>query len=1129
MFTLRFYCWSRFGMSSIVGLLLLLTAVQSLAQLPTGSILGVVRDTSGGVVASAAVTVRNLDTGLSRTLTTESDGSYRFPALPVGNYEVDVTHAGFNTETRAGLTLTVTQEAVVNITLRVGAASQRVVVTEQAPLVDTTTSSLGGLVSEQKIVELPLNGRNFLDLTMLQTGVSNVSSQEVYATGVLAGVGGDVFTSNGAPTRSNNYMLDGAVMQNLYGLNPASVAQTELGLDGIKEYKTITDMFSAEYGLTMGSQTTLVSRGGTNKFHGDGFEFLRNSALDARNFFDAGPIPRFQQDQFGGSFGGPIKKEKTFFHAVYEGLRSNLGLTTVDIVPDAGCHGPAGAVVWNGDSTIAARPAGSIGPCTQLGTDPLGTGSSNSVTIAPVAVPLLALLPNPNLPNDQFTFAGSQRTGENFGQIRVDHNFSNSDTVFFRYTMDDTHQTKPLQFPDVHDRYFSRSQYVTLSENHIFSPALLNAFRASFSRTGFVTQSVSSAHDSFVTGQSTGSMNIGAVISGPETYGPESYSGYTKQNILTWSDDIFWTKGKHALKFGTLINRYGQGMLINFFTPGAITFPSMAGFLQGQVQSFAFTPPTSNANRYFLYNTFGFYAQDDIRVNPRFTLNLGVRYEFNTTPREMSGRQYRFLHFATETAATPGPVIRNASLKNFGPRIGFAWDVFGNGKTSLRGGSGIYYDIANLGSALTQDADGTPPLSFQGGQFFSAPYPVLQLPLDQFYPVGPPFKGSVISPVEYYVKQPYLIQYNLTVQRQLPGDTALGVSYVGSRGIHLWDILEGNQAIPTSIVNGQKFWDPFSPNYRRINPFWGDYTLFTTRGDSYYNSLQVELTKRLTRGLEFQSSYTWGKLIDTGEGQFPVADNSTNFYTDPYNLRSDRGPSEYDAANQWKFNMLYHFPGIKSEQIAAKLLNGWWTGNIVTIESGFAFSPTLGFFQSNALNNQHDRPDVVTSANVAAVRNGTYMRDGVLAGQNPNAVPFDKNTVTTGGITPIFDPNTNTFTQHGWFNPNMFVVGPPGFLGNSGRGMLRGPGLRTWDFSLNKDTRLPFLGEAGNLEFRAEFFNILNRPNLNLPDNSTYVSGPSFIAEGVVSGTTSVSQTSGQILSTTTPSREIQFGLRIEF
>jgi hypothetical protein len=405
----------------------------------------------------------------------------------------------------------------------------------------------------------------------------------------------------------------------------------------------------------------------------------------------------------------------------------------------------------------------------------------------------------------------------------------------------------------------------------------------------------------------------------------------------------------------------------------------------------------------------------------------------------------------------------------------------------------------------------------------------LQLPLDQFYPVGPPFKGSVISPVEYYVKQPYLIQYNLTVQRQLPGDTALGVSYVGSRGIHLWDILEGNQAIPTSIVNGQKFWDPFSPNYRRINPFWGDYTLFTTRGDSYYNSLQVELTKRLTRGLEFQSSYTWGKLIDTGEGQFPVADNSTNFYTDPYNLRSDRGPSEYDAANQWKFNMLYHFPGIKSEQIAAKLLNGWWTGNIVTIESGFAFSPTLGFFQSNALNNQHDRPDVVTSANVAAVRNGTYMRDGVLAGQNPNAVPFDKNTVTTGGITPIFDPNTNTFTQHGWFNPNMFVVGPPGFLGNSGRGMLRGPGLRTWDFSLNKDTRLPFLGEAGNLEFRAEFFNILNRPNLNLPDNSTYVSGPSFIAEGVVSGTTSVSQTSGQILSTTTPSREIQFGLRIEF
>jgi hypothetical protein len=345
----------------------------------------------------------------------------------------------------------------------------------------------------------------------------------------------------------------------------------------------------------------------------------------------------------------------------------------------------------------------------------------------------------------------------------------------------------------------------------------------------------------------------------------------------------------------------------------------------------------------------------------------------------------------------------------------------------------------------------------------------------------------------------------------------------------LWDILEWNQAIPTSLINGQRFWDPFSPSYRRVNPFWGDYTLFTTRADSYYNSLQVALTKRLSRGLEFQSSYTYGKLIDTGEGQFPVSDNSTNFYTDPYNLRSDRGPSEYDAAHQSKFNMLYHFPNVESGHILSKLLNGWWTGNIATIQSGFAFSPTLTFNQANSLNNQHDRPDVVTTANVAAVRNGTYMRNGVLAGQNPNAVPFDKNTVTIGHITPIYDPNTNTFTQYGWFNPNMFIVGPPGFLGNAGRGMLRGPGLDSWDFSLNKDTKLAFLGEAGTLEFRAEFFNVLNHTNFNLPDNSTYVSGPSFISEGVVSGTSSVSQTSGQILSTASPSREIQFGLRIEF
>ena len=339
----------------------------------------------------------------------------------------------------------------------------------------------------------------------------------------------------------------------------------------------------------------------------------------------------------------------------------------------------------------------------------------------------------------------------------------------------------------------------------------------------------------------------------------------------------------------------------------------------------------------------------------------------------------------------------------------------------------------------------------------------------------------------------------MTVERQLPGSMALGISYVGSRGIHLWGTVEGNPAVVTSIVNGQKFWSPTAPP---INPFWGDYSLFTTGFDSYYNSLQVSVTKRLTRGLQFQSSYTYGKLMDTTQGQTPPQDLQSAYTSDPYNWKqTDKGPSEIDITNQEKFNLLYHIPNLKSDNFfESKLLNGWWMGTIVTIQSGYAMSPLVGYSPSNDLNNNSDRPDLVTAANVAAVRAGTYTRNGVLGGANPNAIPFNSKTVVTGGINPVFNTATNSFTSYGWFNPNMFVPGPPGFLGDAGRGIFRGPGLGTWDFSLVKDTKLGFLGEAGSLQFRAEFFNLLNRPNLGLPANSVVpIQAQHSVRTGVVS------------------------------
>ena len=379
----------RFGVRTplfigAIVLVLLLGAFPSFAQLPTGTILGTVKDASGASVPGATVTIQNSDTGLTRAVTTGSDGAFAAPELAAGHYQIQVAHEGFKTATRSGITLEVTQQAVINFTMEIGASQQQVVVTGEAPIVNTQNATLGGLVNEQRIEDLPLNGRNYIDLSLIQPGVTqdrNFGS----GGGVSVGIS---FSANGAPVRSNNFMLDGAVLQNISSRNPASLAGTTLGVDGIKEYQVITSNFAAEYGLTMGSQMVIASKGGGNQFHGDGFEYLRNSALDARNYFDPPPAqigghrnPEFRRNNFGGSVGGPIKKDKTFFYGVYEGLRQTLGVTSNITVPGAGCHGPGGAT----ESTVAAPV-------------PTSRPHYRRSPLARFIAPFLALQPSPNVP-----------------------------------------------------------------------------------------------------------------------------------------------------------------------------------------------------------------------------------------------------------------------------------------------------------------------------------------------------------------------------------------------------------------------------------------------------------------------------------------------------------------------------------------------------------------------------------------------------------------------------------------------------------------------------------------------------------------------------------------------------------
>ena len=1178
----------------------LLGAVVASAQLPTGTILGTVKDASGAIVPGADVSARETQTNQTRAGKSGADGGYRFDALPVGVYELTIQASGFQKIVQSGLTLEVGQQLVSDFTLQVGSTSQTVEVSAAAvSLVDTTSSSLGSVVNQEQITDLPLNGRNYNDLTLLQTGVIKTLNSNISQ----IGFNGTSYSSNGAPQRSNMYLLDGDILVNLAGNNGSSALGTTLGVDGIQEYKVITNNFDAEYGMVMGSVETVVSKSGTNSFHGDVFDFIRNSVLDARNYFDLPSArlpnghrnPEFRRNQFGGALGGPIRKDKTFFFATYEGLRATLYTTntttttgsiaaTTAINPTP-CHGPAGTV-FQGSNSAGANY------CPQLAT----IAGSPTPTLAPQMAPFINTYPAPNLPGtaNNYGFNFNQTTPENYGQIRIDNVISDKDTVFGRYTFDKSQLPFVGSFNMSYTLENSQNQFFTVAENHIFSSTLLNTARVSFTREPllygliatnplFSTPAFQLLPNSINLFGSMSATGIGAI--GTSGVAPR----FETENIFSGSDDVNYNRGRHSIKFGAIFNHYQYYGAQHGVDRGSLTFQNLATFIAGTtLTTFNINVPgADNVTRYFNFSTMGFYIQDSWKVFPRLTLNYGMRYEPETTVNEIHGNYGSLLNWPASPVFTlQHAAFSNPSLRNWSPRFGFAYDVFGNGKTAVRGGFDVLYDLSTFGTSVINEGGFGPPLSQNiSTTTYSVTHPIVTIPVQ--YPAPNTFQVSMRGVNPYQESQPHLLAYNFSVQQQLPARMALTVAYAGSHGIDITQSNEGNNVLPsgvpgldakgnpacievhpgTALNNASQFdgsatscyaintttnpqcWPAqglassnnfAQPKVPGVNPNGLDcfdrqnsnnlsMAFVSNTGESFYNALNVTLNKNVSQGLQFQLAYTWSKTSDAMQGSTAV--DTGDIVREPLHPLSDYGPSTFDVRNNFHFNAQYHLPNfVSAESFVGKFVDGWALNGILSLQSGYPFNvfnatDRAGIAYLPGYSNRGE-PDLVPG------RNNNNTTHGLSSGTCPSLA---------GGLPLGGHPNSPS-TPAGspprfWFDPCAFTLQPAGFIGTAPRNFLRGPGLANVDFSIVKDIAIHKLGEAGKLQFRAETFDLFNHPNFSLPNGtiSTGACAPGT-ADALTGCNFALSGGGGTITSTVGNSaalpggdRQIQFGLKLIF
>ncbi len=1065
----------------------LLWSGQAFGQEITGSIRGKVLDASGAVVSSASITARRAETGLTRTVESDVQGDFDFVELPVGHYRLSVEAKGFQKYVQEGITLDVNQTAMVTMRLTVGTSTQQIEVRADAAVIETTVTSLGKTVEEREVLDLPLNGRNFSQLGLLQPGVVPITPGLAEAGGSLRN--GQAYAVNGQRPESNNFLIDGA--DNFNGVDAGFVIQPPI--DAIAEFRILTHSANAEFGHSSGSTTNIITRSGTNAFHGAAWDFLRNDAMDAKSFF-AQAVEPLKRNQFGGTFGGPIHKDKTFFFAYYEGLRNRQGETVAATVPSA-------AERTGNFADIC--PEGFTGgfcnnPANQLVNEFSGQPFPNNQLpgINPISQTLLQYYPLANSgPNGFITTQTLDQDNDQFG-VRLDHYLTARDVLNFRYMFTQGNTTDPLStaganvpgFPVGEDQ---RAQNFVAQETHTFSPTLVGVARFSFLRNKIL-------FDEHINHTTPASLGFAYAPSLDLAIGPPfvQVSGYasigdpitgprdTYESAFDESASVTWIRGRHELKFGGGFGHDDINVLQGIATNGFFVFApapisnAFASFLAGAPAFFL--QGGGDLSRGLRGNNLNFYGQDTYRVTKHLTLNAGLRYDLPFPYTEIRNRQNLFepgVQSVIFPNAPPGLVypgdpgvpagLIQTEKRAFAPRIGLAWDPTGSGRWLVTTAYGIFYE---------------PYYTGQGGPLqtpISAP-PFLQTPQLNFPNFADPFNGvnpfdeSFAQPMtlltlDKNLRLPYAQDWNLNIQRSFGADWLFEIGYVGTKGTKLPRFIEGNPPVfvpgestednvnQRRLYSGCTLADPTEPcNYASVG-------LIAGIANSNYNAMEVSLRKRFSHGLSFLASYTLSKTIDdvssfniTGSASQSVA-GENDLAQNPFDLSAERGRSMFDSRNRLVISYNWNLPFWNHPQNWYQhVLGNWQANGITTFMSGTPFTV-------------YDSQDVS------------------LQGGAPEISGFSSNRPDLVG-----DPNSGPRTPQEWFNVSAFQrldpVAQAGQFGNEGRNVVQGPGYQQWDFSLFKD--IPLFRESKRLQFRAEFFNVFNHANFRLPDSD--ISSPNF-------------------------------------